>query len=215
MAGPTNAQLIEQLSQAQGSVIKLEKRIVKLTDDLTAERDRATGHAQARQESEAEGARLAEELRATAASLKAYKGSATKAQRAATVLKKQISPEPRKAGAMRPAKSEEETAARAAALEAAFAADTSEIVFSDGQREIRELAPLTVTGDAWRLTPHGRVLNHEPLLEPGDCQRQEVVLRGIALLNEAGDQVGYHHLNEPVTIGRNQRVQLPHNSIRF
>jgi hypothetical protein len=101
------------------------------------------------------------------------------------------------------------------ALEAAFAADTTELVFSDGKREIRELAPLTVTGDAWRETPNGRVLNHEPLLEPGDCQRQEMELRGFGLLNEAGEQVGYCALPDAITIGRNQRFQLPHNTIRF
>jgi hypothetical protein len=57
------------------------------------------------------------------------------------------------------------------------------------QREIRELAPRVITGDAWRVTPSGRVLNHEPILEPGDCQREQMSLRGFALLNEAGDQV--------------------------
>jgi hypothetical protein len=97
---------------------------------------------------------------------------------------------------MKPPRNDDEAADRAAELEAAFAQDTTELVFSDGKREIRELAPLTITGDAWRETPHGRVLNHEPLLEPGDCTREQMILRGFGLLNEAGDQVAYAPLND-------------------
>jgi hypothetical protein len=88
-------------------------------------------------------------------------------------------------------------------------------VFSDGRREIRELAPLIITGDAWRDTPNGRVLNAEIDLEPGDCQRETMELRGFALLNEAGEQVGYCALPDAITIGRNQHFRLPHNTIRF
>jgi hypothetical protein len=40
-------------------------------------------------------------------------------------------------------------------------------------------------------------------------------LRGFALLNEAGEQVGYCALPDAIVIGRNQRFQLPHNTIRF
>jgi hypothetical protein len=131
------------------------------------------------------------------------------------VLKPQIVARARPIGAMKPPKTEEQAADRAAALEAAFAAGPTELVFSDGKREIRELAPLTVTGDGWRETPNGRALNHEPLLEPGDCQRQQMDLRGFGLLNEAGDQVGYCALPDRSVIGRNQRFQLPLNTIRF
>jgi hypothetical protein len=40
-------------------------------------------------------------------------------------------------------------------------------------------------------------------------------LRGFALLNEAGEQVGYCALPDAIVIGRNQHFQLPHNTIRF
>jgi hypothetical protein len=107
-------------------------------------------------------------------------------------------------------------AERKAALEAAFAMGPTEVVFSDGKREIRELAPLTVTGaDAWRDLPSGRTLNAEPMLEPGDCQRQQMELAGFGLLNEAGEQVGYCPLPDKILISRNQRVMLPLNTIRF
>lgn len=211
---PTNAELTAQVAELTKRATDAEDRAGKVTADLE---NSATALAEARktiaeQASEIETVNV--ELRTVTASLKAYKGSATKAQRAVTVLKKQLSPEARRIGAMKPVKSEEQAAEREALLEAAFASDTTELVYSDGQREIRELAPLTITGDAWRVTPQGRVLVYEPELEPGDCSRQEMVLRGFALLNEAGDQVGWCP-HDPVTIGRNQRVKLAANSIRF
>jgi hypothetical protein len=88
-------------------------------------------------------------------------------------------------------------------------------VFSDGSREIRELAPLTITGDAWRETPHGRVLNHEPLLEPGDCTRQDGACAGSRCSMRPATRSAIAPLPDPILIGRNQRFQLPHNTIRF
>jgi hypothetical protein len=211
----TNTQLQDQLAEMTKRATDAEARGSKLAADLEKAIERGDKEAKARKELAIAHETLQTEHRTLSASLKAYKGSATKARSEVTVLKKQISPETRKIGAMRPPRTEEEAAERAAALEAAFAGDTTELVYSDGKREIRELAPLTITGDAWRETPHGRVLNHEAVLEPGDCQRQEMTLAGFALLNEAGDQVGYCALPDPILIGRNQRFQLPHNTIRF
>jgi hypothetical protein len=148
-------------------------------------------------------------------SLKAFKGSATKLRNELTIVKRDLSPEARPFGAPKPAKSDEQAAERAAALAAAFAADTTELVFSDGRREIRELAPLVITGDAWRDTPNGRVLNAELDLEPGDCQRETMELRGFGLLDEAGEQVGYCALPDAIVIGRNQHFRLPLNTVRF
>jgi hypothetical protein len=59
------------------------------------------------------------------------------------------------------------------------------------------------------------VLNAEVDLEPGDCQRQEMELRGFALLDAAGEMVGYCELPDMVRIYRNQHFRLPHNTIRF
>jgi hypothetical protein len=212
---PTNAELTAQLAEMTKRATDAEARTASLTTDLATANERADQEAKARQEVGLDLDRSQQELRELRASLKAFKGSATKAKNEITVLKKQLSPEARKLGAMKPAKSPEEAAARAEALEAAFAADTTELVFSDGQREIRELAPRVITGDAWRVTPSGRVLNHEPILEPGDCQREQVSLRGFALLDEAGEQVAYSALPDAIVIGRNQQFLLPHNTIRF
>lgn len=153
------------------------------------------------------------ELAEAQASLAAFKGAATRARNKAAVLQKQLSPEIRNLGAMRPAKSDEDAAARARAVTAALAG-TSELVFSDGKREIRELAPLELTAEAWRETPSGHVLDHQPMLAPGDCTAETMELRGFALLNADGDQVGYCE-HPPLTIGRNRQYQLPKGSIRF
>lgn len=212
---PTNAELTAQLGEMTKRATDAETRNTELTNDLTAASERVAELAKGYAERGGEIDRLNGELREANASLKAYKGSATKARNAITVLKREQSPEARPLGALKPAKSEEVVAERAAALEAAFAADTTELVFSDGRREIRELAPLVITGDAWKATPQGRVLNYEPLLEPGDCQRERLDLRGFALLNEAGEQVGFCALPDAIAIGRNQRFQLPLNTIRF
>lgn len=124
-------------------------------------------------------------------------------------------PEPRKLGVMKPPRNEDEAAARAEALDQAFAAHNVEVAFSDGKREIRELAPLTVPRTSWRETAQGRILDHEPLLEPGDCVFDSLELRGFALVDGDGRQVAYQALPEAMTLKRNHRYQLPRNTIRF
>lgn len=212
---PTNAELTAQLGEMTKRAADAQARVETLTTDLAQANERADKYAKGYADRGGEIDVLSEALRSASASLKAYKGSATKAKGAIEVLKKQLSPEARPIGAMKPAKTEEDASQRTAELEAAFGADTTELVFSDGRREIRELAPRIITGDAWRITPQGRVLNFEVDLEPGDCQRETMELAGFALLNEAGDQVGYCALPDRIPIGRNQRFQLPHNMIRF
>jgi hypothetical protein len=221
MAEVTKAELQQQLTDMTNRAAAAETRVEQLTADLGRAIERADQEAKARQEAAAELEKADTEIGELRKSLKAYKGSATKARGEVTVLRKQISPQARPIGAMKPAKSDEEAAARSATLAAAFAQDTLELVFSDGKREIRELAPLTISGDAWRIMPSqgpddlGRVLNHEPILEPGDCQREQFDLKGFALINEAGQQVAYRALPDAIRIRRNERFQLPHNTIRF
>lgn len=214
MAEATKADLLVQIEELTKRATSAEQRCGQLTTELAAVTENAAKANKAHAELAEQHETVQIELRDTRSSLKAYKGSATRAKGEATVLRKQLSPETRKLGPMKPARNDQEVADRREALDAALAADTTELVFSDGAREIREIAPLTVTGDAWRTSPHHRVLNHEPLLEPGDCQRQEIVLRGVALLNEAGEQVGWCSI-EPLKMYRNHRYQLPQNSIRF
>lgn len=216
MTQVTNAQLQEQLTEATKRADKAEKRVGTLTADLTAANDKVEIHAKARQGAEAELDKARGEIADLTKSLKAYKGSATKAKNAVEVLKKALSPKARPIGELPAPKTAEEAEERREAAKAAIAAAPTEIVFSDGKREIRELAPLIVAGAfAWRETPTGMVLNAEPLLEPGSCQRQQMDIRGFGLLNEAGEQVGWCSLPDTIVVWRNSRTMLPHNTIRF
>jgi hypothetical protein len=215
MAEVTKAELLTQLTDMTKRATDAETRAENLSKQLEEANERAGRLAASFAEQGKEIDGLNAEVRSLTGSLKAYKGSATKARTEVAILKREQSPEARPIGAMKPAKSEEQAAARAEALAAAFACDTTELVFSDGRREIRELAPRIITGDAWRDTPSGRVLNSVVDLEPGDCQRETMELRGFALLNEAGEQVDYCPLPDAIVIGRNQHFQLPLNTIRF
>jgi TolA-binding protein len=123
--------------------------------------------------------------------------------------------EARRIGAMKPPKNDGEAAARGEALEAAFAAPIAQVVFSDGKRELRDLNPLIVPAHAWRETAQGHILDHEPMLEPGDCIFERIELRGFALLTQDGDQVAYQALPEPMILERNRLYQLPKGTIRF
>ena len=159
------------------------------------------------------------EVQRLSGSLRAYKGSATKARAAATVLPGNKSPQARPIGALAPARDDVEQAGRSAALADALQAGPVSIVFSDGRREIRELPPLIVSGDsAWRRTAREFILQAggiEPVLEPGEMGKPTVSVAGFGLLDESGRQVGWHELVEPIVVPRNGRVQLPANTIRF
>lgn len=211
---PTNAELQELLTDATNRAAAAEARVAQLTSDLSSANERADQERKGREEAERSLDAAREELRQANNSLKAYKGSATRARTEALILKRELSPEVRPIGAMKPARSDDEAAKRKADLEAAFAGGPTEIVFSDGRREIREIAALIVDANAWLQTPHHRELNDDPILEPAG-ERQQVELAGFALLNEAGEQVGWCPLPSPLAIGRGHKMRIPRGSIRF
>jgi hypothetical protein len=208
---PTDRSLARRATGADNA----EKRVETLTAELASAKSAPTRSARAARKPKRSSTPRAGEIRELGASLKAYKGSATKARNEATILKRELSPESRPIGAMKLGKAPGDEAARAEAIEAAFTSGPTEIVFSDGKREIRELAPLIVDASAWQETPRGRVLNHEPLLEPGFINKPELRLAGFGLLNEAGVQVAYHALPDVITILSGQRMQIPKGCIRF
>lgn len=212
---PSNAELTAQVAEITTRVETAEARVATLADDLTQANARADGEATRRQEAEKLSDTLTAEVATLMSSLRAYKGSATKARNEVVVLKAELSPEARVIGAMKPARSDEEALLRQNRLDHAFANGLTQILFSDGKRELRELAPLIVDAGAWLVTPHGRVLDHEPLLEPGDCPRGELPIAGFALLDEAGEQVAYHALPERIVVASGTRVQIPRGCIRF
>lgn len=214
MPDPTKPELQQMLADMTTRATAAETRVATLTSDLASANERADKEAEARKEADQRSGQLEKDNRELASSLRAYKGSATKLRREATILKGELSPQSRPIGAMKPARDDEEAAVRQQALEAAFALGPTTIVFSDGKREIREIAPLVCDGNAWSVTPHHRELDADPILEPVG-ERAEVELRGFALLSDAGEQVGWCPLPTPITIGRAQRMRIPRGSIRF
>lgn len=212
---PTNAELTAQLAEAIKRADAADTRVATLTSDLASANERADDQAAKRQDAEKAGNEAAIEIGTLKSQLRAYKGSATKARKEVTVLKAELSPEARPIGAMKPPRGDDEALLRQNALDHAFANGPTTIVFSDGKRELRELAPLIVDAGAWLVTPHGRVLDHEPILEPGECPRRELPVAGFALLDEAGDQVAYSCLPERIIVASGTRMMIPKGSIRF
>lgn len=208
------ANLQQQLTEATKRATDAEARVAALTTDLATANERADQAAKTVAEHGAKIDEQSAEIRQLSSSLRAYKGSATRALNQITILKAELSPESRKVGAMRPARDDDEAAARREALDAAFAMGPTQIVFSDGRREIREIAPLIVDGGAWLQTPHHRELNSDPTIEVVG-ERQQVELAGFGLLNEAGEQVGYCELPSKIAIGRGQHMRLPLGMVRF
>lgn len=216
MAKVTIAELEERLAKVTTAAAEAQEA-ARIATEAAEKGAAALAEAiQSRGEAVAQVARLTEENRALSNRLRAYKGSATKARGEIEVLKRERSPEARPIGALAPVK-DVERPARRAAFEAALRDGTVDLVFSDGKREIREIEPRITTGEHWREDARGFVLKPEahPLLEPGDMARPEVRIVGIAALDEAGGQIGWQPLVEPIAVPRNGRVQLPAGTIRF
>lgn len=96
-----------------------------------------------------------------------------------------------------------------ALLEQIGEAETVEVVFSDGAREIDGIPALEVTGDCWKKTQAGLALNGVDVIVHGPGHAQPAYkLAGYGLLLD-GKQVAYHaRADGELTIGANQQVSL-------
>lgn len=180
---------------AEGAVVALLRIVSDLDVKLAVEPDAA-----------AQIASLTGELAAARASRAAQKGQATRARNEAAVLKAERSPVARAVVPM------EEPRMRGA-IETAVEAGEVEIVFSDGEREILELVPRRVLGDAWQRTGGRLMLRQGVELEPGDMDKPEVAVAGFGLF-AGGEQIAWRALPEAVKVSRNGRVLLE-NAITF
>jgi len=212
---PTNAQLQEQLETVSKERDKAIDVAATQGERADKAEDRLGDEIARRKEAEGEAKRLAEENRGLSGSLRAYKGSATKARDQVLVLKANLSPEARPIGRLPKPKSDAEAANRRERLSVAMRAGPTQLVFSDGKREIRELAPLIIGMDAWWRTGRGETLNAEPILEPGPTTKAHFELAGFGLLDGAGEQIGWCELLEPIVVPSNSKVQIPRGSIVF
>lgn len=211
----TNAELQGQVDTLTKERDRLATKVQKLTVERDGAEARLADEKKAKDEAVAALEVAQGENAKIAASLKAYKGSATKARAEALVLKRELSPEPRKLGASRPARDAEELMDREAALLNAFAEGTVELAFSDGKREITELAPLLAETAAFRRDARGMTLDFEPIVEMERGVSPVVTIKGVALVNDAGEQAGWCPLHEPIVVPRGARMQIPRGTIRF
>lgn len=85
------------------------------------------------------------------------------------------------------------------------AADDVEIAFSDGKREVA-IAPIGVTGSAWKPHPRGFMLAHDVHLT-GPETGPSVSIDGYALILD-GKQVAYSQRSMPLQVAPGQRVTL-------
>lgn len=194
------ANLEKSLELTDGERSRLDQRVGELTSELASaneradrERERADAAEKRAEEAETAGAELARRLSAT-------KGVATKAKREAEVLRLEKSPVSRPVGA--PTQPYDRDA-----LAAALDAGDVEIVFSNGHRELHELAPLQVGGDAFQRGSRGFALKQAVEVEPGPMDAERIEVRGFGLLAD-GVQVGWCGLPAPVSVPRNGRVQF-------
>ncbi|MGN6122782.1 MAG: hypothetical protein ACTHOJ_07465 [Sphingomonas oligoaromativorans] len=95
--------------------------------------------------------------------------------------------------------------------EAIADADTIEILFSDGKREIQALGRRKVTGDAWAARAGGLLLTHPVDLHGAGAGSGPIVIAGYALLLD-GELVATSP-REPMAVPANGHVRLENDII--
>ncbi|WEK43636.1 MAG: hypothetical protein P0Y64_02040 [Candidatus Sphingomonas colombiensis] len=223
-------QLLEEFKAGldKDGPIVLAQRIAELEADrdrasdavatVQAERDALLARAET---AEAENKRLTEELDASDedgasvddqiikltaerdAAIARADAAAAAGQKAAAKVKKLAAPKaPRKLGPLPEGK-----ALAGEDLVAAIAdADHVEIAFSDGKRELASLAPIAVTGEAWRRHAFGLMLS-APVHLDGPAGNASTAIAGYALLLD-GDQVAWCARAVPLAIAPGQKVTI-------
>lgn len=146
---------------------------------------------------------LEEELAGAKRSLAAQKGATTRAK--SSVAELEARGKPRSLGAMNG-----EALTPDELKELIEGAETVEVAFSDGKREVVGLGSRQVSGDAWSKTGAGLKLTvgaaDFTIAGPGEGTRP-FAISGYALLLD-GEQVAYRARSEQLQIGAGQRFNL-------
>lgn len=145
--------------------------------------------------------RLDEELKAAREELEAAKADAEKAATAPKTARGKASG--RKCGPLKG-----EPLAGAELLELIGAAETVEVLFSNGKTEVAGIAPLTVSGNAWKLTAAGMQLDLPELMVSGpDRSGSPAELKGYGLMLD-GTLVAYRERFEPLVLIPGSNINL-------
>lgn len=135
------------------------------------------------------------ELEEEIAKAKTDAANAVKAAKAGAATKAAKPPKPRKLAPI-----DEADRLSVEDLKAAIAeAETVEIAFSDGAREIAEAAPLSIEGDAWREHSNGLLLSAPAEIVGPAADGTSYRVDGYALLLD-GKQVAYCKRSDPLTV---------------
>ena len=172
-------------------------------DTLTKERDALDGKLQ--DANTALGTVTAERDEARSALVSATAKISTLEERASLESVAQ----PAKLRTVRPLDDDEDDAdKRREIIERAIAGEV-EIVFSDGETEIRGLDPVKVTGASlWATRPQGRMLDKPIDLDGPEKGTGGYRIAGFGLFDADGEQVGWSELPEPIVVGAQTRTQL-------
>lgn len=119
------------------------------------------------------------------------------AKRKASVRQKAVPIEIRSVGALDEAEDKR-------ALLDLVQSDLHEVVFSDGEQEIRSLPPIAVAPDAWQLIGRGVLLREAVTVKPD----RTIQLAGFGLFNGEGEQIAWCAMAQPVTIAAGQPMRL-------
>lgn len=142
-----------------------------------------------------------ERARADAAEARASKAESGEKTAKAEVKKLTTPPKPRKLGEI------DEAPTGAQLREQIEKAGDVEIAFSDGTREVPGIAPVGVTGDAWRDHANGLMLGKSVEIEGDRDANTSVTVDGYALLLD-GKQVAYARRSTPIQVAPGQRVSI-------
>lgn len=158
-------------------------------------------------QSEKDGAGTDDQIRALTeerdAAIKRADAAEAVGKKATAEVKKLTTPaKPRRIGEMGDGKSLGGDALRAAIADA----ETIEIVFSDGAREVAGLAPIGVSGEAWTRHAFGLMLN-QPIEIEGPDGAASVSIAGYALLID-GKQVAWRARDVRLQVAPRQRVTI-------
>ena len=91
-------------------------------------------------------------------------------------------------------------------------ADKVEVVLSDGKAEIEGVAPIVVTGEAWRQTPNGLMLTEAVEIDGPGTGKPAFNVDGYALVLD-GKQVAYRKRPDPVTVVPGQHYKIENDII--
>lgn len=136
--------------------------------------------------------------------LDAANASLTKA--AATIKERTVRPpRARRAGPL------DEPLSREALRDRLANADDVEIVFSDGARELLDVASIDIAGPVWRESSLGLLLD-KPVDVKAPHDNPPVTIAGVALFID-GKQAAYQRRSDPLTVPAGQCVRLENDII--